>query len=331
MKFYTKEEAAQCMNHFGSEGRPFLFIVNYKQDEIVVEELDVIDPGELLYDLDGFSNIRKDWTNSLKYIDKPVVWEANPISLADYSTSFHKVMAHIRTGNSYLVNLTCITPVLTNLDLQELFYRSAAKYKMWLKDRFVVFSPEIFVRIKEGVIYSYPMKGTIDATFPNAVQRILNDSKEEAEHATIVDLIRNDLSRVASRVMVSRYRYIDELQTNKGALLQVSSEINGILPAGWQVSLGDMMFKLLPAGSITGAPKKKTIEIIAEAETYERGFYTGVMGYFDGRNLNTAVMIRFLERQGDGLFFKSGGGITAQSDLESEYNEMKQKVYVPIY
>ena len=94
----------------------------------------------------------------------------------------------------------------------------------------------------------------------------------------------------------------------------------------------DLFFRLLPAGSITGAPKKKTMEIIAEAETYERGFYTGVMGYFDGNSLDSAVMIRFLEQQADGsLIFKSGGGITSQSDLTSEYNEMKQKVYVPIY
>ena len=175
------------------------------------------------------------------------------------------------------------------------------------------------------------MKGTIDASLPDACERILADKKEEAEHATIVDLIRNDLSQVASEVTVSRYRYIDELQTNKGRLLQVSSEIRGKLPDNWNGNLGTMLFSLLPAGSITGAPKKKTMEIIAEAETYQRGFYTGVMGYFDGNRLDSAVMIRFLEQAGDQLLFKSGGGITSQSDLQSEYNEMKQKVYVPIY
>ena len=200
-----------------------------------------------------------------------------------------------------------------------------------MKDRFVVFSPEIFVRLENGFIYSYPMKGTIDASLPNAREQILADKKEEAEHATIVDLIRNDLSQVASEVTVSRYRYVDELQTNKGRLLQVSSEIRGKLPDNWKGTLGDILFCLLPAGSITGAPKKKTMEIIEEAETYERGFYTGIMGYFDGNRLDSAVMIRFLEQEGNRLLFKSGGGITSQSDLQSEYNEMKQKVYVPIY
>ena len=183
-----------------------------------------------------------------------------------------------------------------------------------MKDRFVVFSPEIFVKIRDEHIYSYPMKGTIDATLPDARRRILEDPKETAEHATIVDLIRNDLSMVATEVMVTRYRYIDELPTHQGALLQVSSEIRGRLAGGWQAEVGDLFFRLLPAGSITGAPKKKTMEIIAEAETYERGFYTGVMGYFDGNSLDSAVMIRFLEQQADGsLIFKSGGGITSQS------------------
>ena len=71
--------------------------------------------------------------------------------------------------------------------------------------------------------------------------------------------------------------------------------------------------------------------IIREAETYDRGFYTGIMGYSDGINLDSAVMIRFVEQEGEKMYFKSGGGITCQSDAESEYNEMKQKVYVPIY
>ena len=73
------------------------------------------------------------------------------------------------------------------------------------------------------------------------------------------------------------------------------------------------------------------MQIIAEAETYERGFYTGVAGYFDGMQLDSAVMIRFLEKQGEQFLFKSGGGITSRSDCDSEYNEMKQKIYVPIY
>ena len=101
------------------------------------------------------------------------------------------------------------------------------------------------------------MKGTIDASIPSAAQLLMNDPKETAEHATIVDLIRNDLSMVANRVSVSRYRYMDRLQTNRGVIFQTSSEIQGILPENYQEHLGDIIFRLLPAGSITGAPKEK--------------------------------------------------------------------------
>jgi para-aminobenzoate synthetase component 1 len=146
-----------------------------------------------------------------------------------------------------------------------------------------------------------------------------------------VDLIRNDLSLVAENVEVKRYRYIDKLKTNKHDLLQVSSEISGRLTQNYLERLGDILFSLLPAGSISGAPKPKTLEIIENAEGYERGFYTGICGWFDGENLDSAVMIRFIEQKGDKLFFKSGGGITAQSDLQKEYEELIQKVYVPIY
>lgn len=101
------------------------------------------------------------------------------------------------------------------------------------------------------------MKGTIDASIPDAAQLLINDPKEAAEHATIVDLIRNDLSMVANQVSVSRYRYIDTLRTNLGSILQTSSEIQGTLPDDYHAHLGDIIFKLLPAGSITGLRRKK--------------------------------------------------------------------------
>ncbi len=326
-------EAVCRMNRLGAERRPFLFVIDYKQDQVVVEELDQVNPEELLYDLDGVTNVvAANRMNQQENQTSVMRWETFPITQEAYADSFHKVIGHIRAGNSYLVNLTCATPVRTNLSLKDVFFRSQARYKLWMKERFVVFSPEIFVKVRDEHIYSYPMKGTIDAMLPDARRRILDDPKEAAEHATIVDLIRNDLSRVSTEVTLTRYRYIDELPTHKGALLQVSSEIRGRLAGNWQADTGELLFRLLPAGSITGAPKKKTMEIIAEVETYERGFYTGVMGYFDGNSLDSAVMIRFLERQADDSFvFKSGGGITSRSDLASEYNEMKQKVYVPIY
>jgi para-aminobenzoate synthetase component 1 len=213
--------------------------------------------------------------------------------------------------------------------MRDIFLQSEAKYRLYVKDEFVVFSPEIFIQIKEDTIYSFPMKGTIDAQLENAEYKILTNKKESAEHATIVDLIRNDISKVASNVKVEKYRYIDVIKTNEGNLLQVSSKISGKLENQYRQQLGTIIFELLPAGSISGAPKKKTLEIIASAETHKRGFYTGVFGVFDGKDLDSGVLIRFIEKQQEQLVFKSGGGITANSSLESEYQEMIQKVYLP--
>ena len=237
---------------------------------------------------------------------------------------------NLLAGNSYLTNLTCRVPVTTNLTLEEIFLHSEALYKLWLKDRFVCFSPEIFVRIEKGKIKSFPMKGTIDATLPDAEQLLMQDAKEAAEHATIVDLIRNDLSMVSEHVEVTSYRYIDRLQTNKGPILQTSSEICGTLPEDYTAHIGDILFRLLPARSIT-CPQAQTVEIIAEAEDYERGFYTGIMGHYADGQLDSAVMIRFIEQEKRPAPLQGRRRHHRQKRWESEYNEVIQKIYVPIY
>lgn len=172
------------------------------------------------------------------------------------------------------------------------------------------------------------MKGTIDANIPNAKELILANPKEIAEHATIVDLIRNDLSMVSDNVRVSNYRYYEKIQTQEGLIGQVSSKIEGTLPENYNDNIGDIIFALLPAGSISGAPKNKTKQIINKAENAERGYYTGVAGYFDGTNLDSCVLIRYLQADNT---YRSGGGITSQSDLFKEYQEMINKVYVPVF
>jgi para-aminobenzoate synthetase component I len=252
------------------------------------------------------------------------------IEFKDYKVAFDKVQMHIKRGDTFLVNLTFKTELDTDLTFNEIFNHSSAKFKMLYKDKFVVFSPERFVKIKDGFIESFPMKGTIDASVDNAEEKIINDEKEFCEHTTIVDLIRNDLNIVSQNVEVEKFRYIDKIKSNRGELLQVSSVIKGVLPKNYKQNLGDLIFKMLPAGSISGAPKQKTVEIINSAETYKRGFYTGIFGYFDGENLDTAVAIRFIENENGKLFYKSGGGITTMSNPETEYEELLKKIYVPI-
>lgn len=312
------------MNEWGGAGIPFLFIIDFEQAKPLIFRMDEIDPDILLYDINGNSNSRDSGGGA----DQAQLIR-HPESFEEYLVKFNNVKREIALGNTFLLNLTCSTPVDLNVSMQEIFDMSTARYRLWLRDEFVCFSPEIFVNISNGKIRSFPMKGTIDASVPDAGNVILNDPKETAEHYTIVDLIRNDLSMVASNVRVKRFRFTDLIRTNTKNLLQVSSEICGDLENGWRSALGDIIFSLLPAGSVSGAPKKKTTEIIAAAERIPRGYYTGIAGIFDGNSLDSGVLIRFIEKRDSGYFYRSGGGITSFSDPRSEYREMIDKIYVP--
>ena len=370
-----KQEIIDKINRLASQDEPFLFVINYQADEAFIRKLSDINPEECLFDIEGKGNFSHARKETLKEETSETTWQIEPPLYEDYERSFNIVKNNIMAGNSYLTNLTCKVPVSCNLSLEEIFHRAKGKYKLLLRRKrnqaedkahlkeenieeisnpFVCFSPETFVKIKGGRIYSYPMKGTLDASLPNAEKLLMEDRKEAAEHATIVDLIRNDLSRVAENVRVDKYRYVDVLHTNKGDILQTSSEISGRLPEDSPHHLGEILDAQLPAGSITGAPKDKTMQIIHEAEGYNRGFYTGIMGIYDQGELNSAVMIRFIEEEtspvdfeADGeknfkanegkkpkesreLYFKAGGGITSKSDCRREYEEVIQKIYLPI-
>lgn len=379
-----KQEIIDKINRLASQDEPFLFVINYQGDKAFIRQLSDINPEECLFDFEGRGNLSHAWKETLKEETSETTWQIEPPLYEDYERSFNIVKNNIMAGNSYLTNLTCKVPVSCNLSLEEIFHHAKGKYKLLLRRKrtqaedkahlkeeaqnkahlkeenieenltpFVCFSPETFVKIKGGRIYSYPMKGTLDASLPNAEKLLMEDRKEAAEHATIVDLIRNDLSRVAENVRVDKYRYVDVLHTNKGDILQTSSEISGRLPEDYPHHLGEILDAQLPAGSITGAPKDKTMQIIHEAEGYDRGFYTGIMGIYDQGELNSAVMIRFIEEEtspvdfeADGeknfkanegkkpkesreLYFKAGGGITSKSDCRREYEEVIQKIYLP--
>lgn len=312
------------LNKWGKQKIPFVFLIDFQGKNPLIFPLDE-QQKEILWKIPGFSN-----EGELQQKTELKTWKATPVSFEKFKIGFNQVMWHIKNGDTYLLNFTQPTHIETNLTLEEIFHISSASYKIYLKDKFVCFSPESFVKIENGKIYSFPMKGTIDAGIENAEQIILTDFKEIAEHNTIVDLIRNDLSLVAENVVVEKFRYLSHIQTNNKNLWQVSSQISGDLPKNYAEQIGDILFALLPAGSISGAPKKKTLEIIAKTEDYERGFYTGVFGIFDGKNLDSCVLIRYIENQNGQMIYKSGGGITFMSEAEKEYDEMLKKVYVPI-
>lgn len=318
------EKICLKMNLLGSRGEPFVFLIDFLMENPLIFSADVSQE-----ELQWQTPAKSSFPNSAKKT-KLEYWRTFPVAFSEYKKGFDLVQQRIHSGDSYLLNFTQPTQVKTNLSLHEIFQISKAPYKILLPNKFVCFSPEPFVKIENGQISSYPMKGTIGADAENADKLLLSDSKELAEHNTIVDLIRNDLSLVAENVQVEKFRYLERIRTNTKDLWQVSSKITGDLPENFAAKIGDILFGLLPAGSISGAPKKKTVEIIRSTEKYERGFYTGIFGFFDGQNLDSCVLIRFIENQNGRLVYKSGGGITFMSRAETEYEEMLKKVYVPV-
>ncbi len=320
------EEKFLEMDALSQKKEPFFFLVDFLMDNVLIFNQKEIESQKVLIQFPDFSNV----SNPVEE-QKEILWKSFPQSKEEYRKGFENIQQHLKRGDSYVVNYTCETPIETNLSLEEIFYHSKAKYKMLLPGEFTFFSPETFVEVNHQQIFTHPMKGTIDASIPNAQEMLKNDIKEKAEHYTVVDLLRNDLSMVADAVQLDVFQRIDFLQTRNKNLYAMSSEISGNVKPEFQNKIGSLMRTLLPAGSILGAPKAKTLEIILESETYSRGFYTGVAGYFDGENLDSCVMIRFIQENNKNLTFKSGGGITHLSTLADEYQEMKNKIYVPIH
>ena len=311
------------MNRMAALGESFLFIIDAWAERWVVLETHRARALDIRWCLDGsmaVSSVRPSY--SFRY---------SSVNRSRYAAGFNIIRGAQLNGETWLANLTFPSLLDTDLTLREFVSGARAPFRLFVPDTLAVFSPERFVRIdSRGRISSYPMKGTINAGEPNAVSAILADEKEAAEHVTIVDLIRNDIGMVARGVEVPRYRFITEVAAGGCRLLQVSSEVAGELGLAWKERVGTVFQTLLPAGSVTGAPKKRTAEIIREAECCDRGWYAGVFGYFDGRELDSAVSIRFVEREESGeLIYKSGGGITINSDIEKEYDELQEKIYVP--
>lgn len=307
------------LNALGKERKPFLFICDYKAQNIEVIEQEKLAESDVEFSIDA------------NYITKnhPHTLRSHPLSFELYNSKFNTIIEKIKSGETYIINLTQPTPIETKLSLNEIYTLANAHYKIRFKDNFVCFSPETFVQIEADRIHTFPMKGTIDASKEDAAEIILADKKELAEHIMIVDLLRNDLSIVATNVKVEQFRYISEIEAGERKLLQVSSHISGIVGNDWHEKIGDILQALLPAGSITGAPKRSTVEIIQAVEGYDRGYFSGIFGFYDGEKLDSSVMIRFIEKNESRYIYKSGGGITLDSSALSEYNELQEKIYLP--
>lgn len=324
----TVRQAFSRMNHLGQQSKAFFFALDYEGQEAILYDADQLAEGVPLYFSIGTHSYAP---NPPALAQRPTLTSLTPEPLEQYLRRFSLVHDALQRGDSFLSNLTIRTPITLEGDLMQVYLHAQARYKVYVPGRFVCFSPEGFVHIDaNGRICTYPMKGTQHHSH-SAEQstQLEHNNKEMREHSTIVDLMRNDLSITAQGVHVPRLRYAERLRTSRGEITQTSSEIVGQLPDGWQGNIGDILASLLPAGSISGAPKRRTVEVIREAEGRPRGFYTGVAGYYDGASLQSAVLIRYIEEDEGRHFYRSGGGITTLSHGADEWQECIDKIYLP--
>src|SRR5258706_16325373 len=155
------------LNQWGREQVPFLFLVDFEMENLLAWKIEEV-PKDILFSINDFSNA----SSAMQNLDT-VSLTKYPVSFLEYKTKFDFVKEKISLGDSYLTNLTIKTKIEVNRSLEELFFASAAKYKLCWKNKFLVFSPETFIQIKDNKIYSFPMKGTIDASLPDAKEIIL--------------------------------------------------------------------------------------------------------------------------------------------------------------
>lgn len=324
LPWLNTEESIQRMNELGAKNIPFFFLISYDKNKNLVIAESEFDETELFftYPLLEKTSIHPPSDVNISGVELP--------PKSEYRQAFEKVQYHINRGDTYLLNLTFEIPISLTGSLQDVFLQARAPYKVYLEDHFTSFSPEPFIKIENNKAYTFPMKGTINAEEKDAEATILLDEKEKAEHYTIVDLLRNDMSQIGTHTIVNRFRYLSPVRWKGGQLLQVSSEIECQLQDNWTHHIGDLLFRVLPAGSISGAPKKRTLEIIRETEKHDREWYSGIAGVYKDKKLESSVLIRYIGKRQSRYFYKSGGGITHLSDWKKEYEEIRSKIYIPI-
>lgn len=252
------------------------------------------------------------------------------ISEENYTAKIERIKEYIAAGETYQVNFTDKISVRSEISADTAFstllLQQPVAYGAFLHvagHQILSLSPELFFRIEDGKITTRPMKGTMPrgldaAEDAEAAIRLQNDEKNRCEHVMIVDLLRNDIGRICEMGSV-KADDIFSVETYR-TLLQMTSTVSGTLRQG--LTYYDVFKSVFPSGSITGAPKIRTMEIIHELEGAPRGIYTGSIGYMaPGGTAVFNVAIRTLDLHEGKAYMGVGGGIVADSDAKDEYRE----------
>lgn len=245
-----------------------------------------------------------------------------------------KAKKYIRKGDIIQVVLSQRFGIKINKDPFDIYRNlrslNPSPYMFFLKLKgmyLVGASPEMLVRCEEGVVSTRPIAGTRPRGKTEEEDKILEtellrDKKELAEHIMLVDLGRNDLGRVSrsGKVRVSEFMKIERYSH----VMHIVSEINGLLDKRYDIY--DCLRACFPAGTVSGSPKIRAMEIIDELENVRRGPYAGCVGYFSfSHNLDTCITIRTIAIKNNMAYIQAGAGIVADSIPEKEYHESVNK------
>jgi anthranilate synthase component 1 len=193
-------------------------------------------------------------------------------------------------------------------------------------------SPEALVKVQRGRVFTHPIagsrpRGDTPERDLELAEELLADPKEQAEHLMLVDLARNDLSKVcrAGSVEVTEFMQVERFSH----IMHLVSSVEGDLRP--EASAVDVFRATFPAGTLSGAPKPRALEIIDELEVAQRGLYGGVVGYFDlAGDADLAIAIRTATLVGDTAYVQAGAGLVADSDPASEHQEAVNKAAAPL-
>ena len=261
------------------------------------------------------------------------------VSPERYAELIEACRERIREGDAYQLCLTTRFTVPGAIDALDVFRRlrraSGSHHAGFLRQGGVALasvSPERFLTLRDVNVHTHPIKGTRRRSADDAIDRALaeelrTDAKERAENVMIVDLMRNDLSRVCEPSTVGVDRLL-EVETYP-SVHQLVSEVSGRLLPG--TTLGALLAATFPAGSMTGAPKRSAMDILAGLEEEPRGVYSGAFGWVgDDGSADLAMVIRSVVVEPDAAWVGAGGGITWRSVAASEVAEVGLKARSPL-
>lgn len=289
--------------------------------------------------------MQRDWNDLLSYVvDKTPLKKrqgfkvlsdiTSNMSEETYAQAFAKIKSYIREGDCYQVNLAQRFNALIQGDpwqaycmLRTINPSPFSAYLNYKDFQILSNSPERFLSVKDNVVQTKPIKGTRPRSKNNhednaLLQELINSKKDQAENVMIVDLLRNDISKNCALGSVKVPKLFD-IESYPNVHHMVST-ITGKLRENR--SALDLLRGSFPGGSITGAPKLRSMEIIEELEPHRRGIYCGAIGYIssDG-NMDTNIAIRTILHKDQKMYFYAGGGIVYDSEVSAEYQETFDK------